>query len=326
MWIEIVTFFLGVSLLLYCLLAGADFGAGILEIFLSRRKSDEQKELISHALGPVWEANHVWLILAVVILFMGFPRAYSDLSTRFHIPLTLVLLGIILRGCAFSFRSYDPVQDRSHSYYSLIFRISSVLTPLMLGVIAGAAFLGRVGGSSFADLYVFPWFNLFSFSVGIFTCTLFAFLASVYLIGEGNDREIQNVFIKRARIFNGVSVFAGALVFASAQLEGFSLIEKFASDIVSLGIMALATFLLVPIWAAIQARKINLVRFFAGAQVALVLMGWFKMQFPTLISAGGLTIYNSAAPDAVLKALVYALVIGSALIFPAFYYLMRVFK
>jgi cytochrome d ubiquinol oxidase subunit II len=330
MWIEIVTFFLGFSLLLYCLFAGADFGAGILEIFLRSRKREDQRELISHAMGPVWEANHVWLILAVVILFMGFPRAYTEMSIRFHIPLTLILIGVIMRGCAFSFRSYDPVIDRSHFYYSGIFRISSVLTPLMLGVIAGAAFLGKTGGVSFYDLYVSPWFDLFTFSIGIFTCALFAFLASVYLIGEGSDPEVQMVFVKRAKTFNIVSVLAGALVFISAQIDGFSLIEKFASDPVSLGAMALATFLLIPIWRSIHRHRSFQARFFSAAQVALVLIGWFKVQFPVILASADptqvLTIYNSAAPEAVLRALTYALLFGSLLIFPALFYLIKIFK
>src|ERR671918_2405613 len=113
MWVESIAFFLAVSILLYCLLAGADFGAGILEAFLGDRQREEQRQVITHAIGPVWEANHVWLILAVVILFTGFPKAYSALSITFHIPLTLMLVGIILRGCAFTFRHYDAVRDRS---------------------------------------------------------------------------------------------------------------------------------------------------------------------------------------------------------------------
>src|SRR5918992_5235757 len=129
MLVESVAFFLAVSILFYCLFAGADFGAGILEAFLGSRSREEQRTVITHAMGPVWEANHVWLILAIVILFTGFPKAYSALSITFHIPLTLMLMGIILRGCAFTFRHYDAVRDRSQRYYSAIFVISSFLTP-----------------------------------------------------------------------------------------------------------------------------------------------------------------------------------------------------
>src|SRR4029450_7243293 len=143
MLVESIAFFFAVSILFYCLFAGADFGAGILEAFLPSRRRAEQKKVIAHAIGPVWEANHVWLILAVVILFTGFPKAYSVLTITFHIPLTLMLLGIILRGCAFTFRHYDSIRDRQR-YYSAIFVVSSFLTPLMLGVIAGGMLLGAV--------------------------------------------------------------------------------------------------------------------------------------------------------------------------------------
>src|SRR5919106_3794482 len=134
MWVESIAFFLAVSILLYCLLAGADFGAGILEAFLGDRQREEQRQVITHAIGPVWEANHVWLILAIVILFTGFPEAYSALSVTFHIPLALMLFGVVLRGCTFAFRHYDVVRDRTHRYYSAIFVISSFLAPFMLGV------------------------------------------------------------------------------------------------------------------------------------------------------------------------------------------------
>src|SRR3990167_7593944 len=98
--VNIVIFFLALSLLLYVLLGGADFGAGILEIFSSRDKKDLHEELVNQALGPVWEANHIWLIIAVVILFNGFPEAYANLSIYFHVPLTLMLFGVVLRGCS----------------------------------------------------------------------------------------------------------------------------------------------------------------------------------------------------------------------------------
>src|SRR3972149_1057124 len=106
-----IVFFLGVSIILYCLLAGADFGAGILEFFKGPTHREKQSELITHAMSPVWEANHVWLILVVVILFNGFPKAFSVLSITYHIPLTVMLVGVILRGCAFTFRHYDAVRD-----------------------------------------------------------------------------------------------------------------------------------------------------------------------------------------------------------------------
>ena len=126
--LSIIIIILGVSFVLYTILGGADFGAGIIETFAGRKG----ERTISKALAPVWEANHVWLILAVVILFTGFPQVYSSISTALHIPLMLVLLGIIFRGTAFTFRHYDVKQDHTHKYYTLLFKVSSFITPFFL--------------------------------------------------------------------------------------------------------------------------------------------------------------------------------------------------
>ena len=115
--LTLIILVLGVAFILYALLGGADFGAGIIETFAG----EKGERTISRAIAPVWEANHVWLILAVVILFTGFPRIYSSLSLVLHIPLMLVLVGIIFRGCAFTFRHYDVVHDQSHRYYTFFF-------------------------------------------------------------------------------------------------------------------------------------------------------------------------------------------------------------
>jgi cytochrome d ubiquinol oxidase subunit II len=330
MLIESIALFLAFSILLYCLLAGADFGAGILEAFIGHYRGDEQRKIITHAIGPVWEANHVWLILAVVILFNGFPRAYSALSITFHIPLTLMLVGIILRGCAFTFRHYDAVRDRSQLYYSRIFVISSFLTPMMLGIVAGGTLLGHMAPveDGFYGAYVRPWANLFCFSVGVFTCVLFAFLAAVYLIGETRDPELKWLFMRRALILNALAVLVGALVFVAAEMSRLNLVRLFAQHAISLASMIAATLILVPLWTAIRRNAVHIARILVATQVGLVLIGWFGLQHPAIINSTTetLTIYNTAAPEATLRYLLYALVGGSAIIFPALIYLLAVFK
>src|SRR3954465_8770327 len=181
--LAIIIFILGVSFLLYTLLGGADFGAGIIEIFGGRR----EETTISKAIAPVWEANHVWLILAVVILFTGFPLVYSSLSLVLHIPLMLVLIGIIFRGSAFTFRHYDVGYGRSHKYYSFLFKASSFITPMFLGITLGAMILGRVTfdqSVGFYNMFISPWLNLFCIMMGIFSTCLFAYIAAIFLIPE----------------------------------------------------------------------------------------------------------------------------------------------
>ena len=331
MLIESVAFFLGVSVLFYCLFAGADFGAGILEAFRGRRRREEQRVAITRAISPVWEANHVWLILAIVILFVGFPRAYARLSVTYHIPLTIMLVGIVLRGCAFTFRHYDAVKDKSQEYYSAIFVVSSFLTPFMLGTIAGGVFLGRAPGPDFLSAYVAPWANPFGFAVGIFACVLFAFLAAVYLLGEAEEGEVRAIFKRRALAANVAAIVSGSLVFVAGEADGLPLISFFLGDKLALACVVLATALLAPLWLAVGRGAWQLARVAVAAQVALILLGWFRLQLPALIvfrdaPLETITVFGAAAPEATLRFLLGALVGGSVLIFPALIYLMVIFK
>ncbi|HYE53893.1 MAG TPA: cytochrome d ubiquinol oxidase subunit II, partial [Chitinophagaceae bacterium] len=181
--LAIVIIILGVSFILYALLGGADFGAGIVETFAGRKG----EKTVSKAIAPVWEANHVWLILAIVIIFTGFPQVYATISTALHIPLMIVLIGIVLRGSSFTFRHYDVAHDATHKYYTFFFKLSSFITPFFLGITLGAMILGRISVSdtgNFYERFVAPWLNLFCCMVGLFSTALFGYIASVFLIGE----------------------------------------------------------------------------------------------------------------------------------------------
>ena len=162
-----------------------------------------QRELIAHAIGPIWEANHVWLILAIVLAFTCFPPVFARIMTVLHIPLSLMLVGIVLRGSAFTFRTYDDEHDAAQRRWGRIFSSASVLTPVLLGVCIGAVASGRVvaptqGG--FAERFVEPWLTPFAFGVGLLTLALFAFLAAVFLTMETRDPELVEDFRrKRAR-------------------------------------------------------------------------------------------------------------------------------
>lgn len=332
MWINLIVFFLGVSILLYCLFAGADYGAGILECFLSNNKKEEQKELITHAIGPVWEANHVWLILIVVILFNGFPKAFGSISIIFHIPLTIMLLGVVLRGCAFTFRHYDALKDGSQFFYSWAFKYGSVLAAFMLGVIAGAIAFNTEQvvsmNGTFVEVYVMSWMNLFSIFMGFFTCALFTFLAAVYLIGEADKEYLKNIFKKRARVANIAAVVFGGLVFLSSEIYHLQLVEKFIKTPSIILCMVAATFILVPLWWSLGLKNIWIARALAAMQVSLILLGWFQIQAPKIVSTSmqTFTFYNSAAPESTLVNLGWALIVGSSLILPSLFFLFRIFK
>src|SRR3990172_3859843 len=164
----VVIFFLLVSVYLYCLLGGADFGAGIIEFFSRKEGKERTRKLVTKAIAPIWEANHMWLIITVVILFNAFPPIYSQISISLYIPLILLLLGIVFRGTAFTFRHYDAIKDSSQEGYSRVFEYSSVFVTFFFGLTLGAAISGKmmVTPSGFADGYIYPWLNFFSVSVG----------------------------------------------------------------------------------------------------------------------------------------------------------------
>ena len=208
----VVIAFLYLAILLYLLLGGADFGAGIIEMFTSQRNIRRTRKTLYHAIGPIWEANHMWLIIVIVILFVGFPIIYTDLSVYLHIPLLIMLMGIIARGTAFVFRHYDAVQDEMQELYNKVFVWSSFITPFFLGVIAGSTISGHIdkGAQTFLDAYIFSWFNWFSLAVGLFTVVLCGFLASVYLIGEADNENDKQRFIHKAKHTNIIAVVAGS--------------------------------------------------------------------------------------------------------------------
>jgi cytochrome d ubiquinol oxidase subunit II len=328
--LTLIIIILGASFVLYTLLGGADYGAGILEIFAG----EKEEKTISKALAPVWEANHVWLILAVVILFTGFPSVYSSLSIALHIPLLIVLLGIIFRGTAFTFRHYDIHPDRAHKYYAFLFKAASLLTPIFLGITLGAMILGRISfdqTAGFYKIYIWPWANWFCLSMGIFSTSLFVYIASVFLIGEAKDESERQHYSRMGKRSMLLTVFTGLLVFVLAETEGLDLLQDFLKSPVSIVMLTLASLLCPAIWVLLNKEKNKTLwlRLSIGLQVTAIIIGWFYIQYPVMIEVQGaeaLTFYNTQAPQATLKQLLIALMVGLVLVVPAFVYLFRVFK
>ncbi len=327
----IVIIFLWLSILLYLLLGGADFGAGIIELFTSSKNRKRTRKTLYYAIGPIWEANHMWLIIAIVILFVGFPNIYTTLSIYLHIPLTIMLLGIIARGTAFVFRHHDTIDDSLQFWYNRIYISSSFITPFFLGVIAGSVISGQINihANDFVSAYVLGWLNAFSICVGLFTVSLCGFLASIYLIGEATDEEDRVRFISKAKRMNIVAVVCGALVFIAAEIEGIPLRKWVLNDRVGLSSIILATISLFVLWYAIKERKTMLIRALAGFQVSMIVLAVTYAHFPDFIILKGspnLSLFDYQAPEATMNALSWALILGSIFILPALFYLYYSFK
>jgi cytochrome d ubiquinol oxidase subunit II len=322
-----------VSLMAYALLAGADFGGGVWDLLASGPRRKAQRDLIAHAIGPIWEANHVWLIIVVVLLFSCFPPAFARLAVVLHIPFTLLLIGIVMRGSAFTFRTYDSAHSAVQERWGRIFAMASVVTPVILGMVIGAIVSERVGtapagtpGATFAQQYVDPWLTVFAVSVGALALALFAFLAAVYLTVEAAaDRALQEDFRRRA-----LAAAAGVFATAAAALVAAHLTAPRVRDALEMNGWAIP-FHLATGAAAIAAigalivRAYRAARIAAAAQVVLILSGWAISQYPFIVPPD-LTIRNAAAPRETLVLILAALAVGGLVLFPSLAYLFRVFK
>ena len=316
-----------VCLTLYALGAGADFGGGVWDMLATGPRSRAQRDTIAHAIGPIWEANHIWLILVVVVLFVAFPVAFAALATALHIPLTLMLVGVVLRGSAFVFRGYGGGDDAVQLRWGRIFAMASIVTPVLLGVCAGAVASGNIRmreGRVVTD-FVSAWLAPFPMAIGLFTLTLFAFLAAVYLTVEAREPALREDFRRRA-LGAAAAVFVAAfgtlgLALLGAPMMGRGLTtEPWAPALhLSTGVAAVAA-----IWA-LWSRRFRLARVAAAAQVSLILWGWALAQYPYLIPPD-LTIRAAAAPRITLVLSLWVLGTGALVLFPSLIYLFRVFK
>jgi cytochrome bd ubiquinol oxidase subunit II len=325
-----VVFFLWISLLIYLLLGGADFGVGILELFTSVRNRPRIRKAMHEVIGPIWEANHMWLIIAVVILFVAFPQIYAAASIYLHIPLVIMLFGIIARGTSFTFRNYDPVKDNWQRVYNKIFIYSSFVTPLCLGIIAGSAVSQHIdpAASTFGAVYLDGWLNWFSFSVGIFTVAVCGFLAAIYLIGEATNIGDKNALIGKARQMMLGMFVSGSLIFLAAASDQVPLYSWVFGNAIGLAAVTCSVLCAVLLWRTIKREKTTSTRVLAGAMVASLLFAVTYAHFPDVIlfkDGSHLSLLDRSTSPKTIYVLGIALMAGSCLILPSLFYLFVVF-
>ncbi|HLT21071.1 MAG TPA: cytochrome d ubiquinol oxidase subunit II [Thermomicrobiales bacterium] len=312
----------------YAVLGGADFGAGVWDLLARGPRAARQREVIEQAIAPIWEANHVWLILVVVVLFTAFPPAFGAIMTALHIPVTIMLVGIVLRGASFVFRAYDSREDHVQQRWGRVFAISSTITPIMLGTIIAGISSGDI---ELEDGYVMSgWFNswlgVFPLAVGGFTLVLFAYVAAIFLTVETFDEpDLQEDFRRRGLL---AAIALGAFALLVALLAGdhapqireelfrswWSWPLQIATGVAAIGALA-----------GLYLRHFFLARTLAVAQVALILVGWGASMSPYLV-VDDVRYDDAAAPDITLKLMLGALAVGSLILFPSLYYLYRIFK
>lgn len=322
--IALITF---VALLLYVLFGGADYGAGILDFFFKK----EDRKSIAEAIAPVWEANHVWLILVVVVAFNGFPLLFKTVCVGLHIPLTLALIGIVIRGSAFVFRHYDPVGNPyENAFYNRLFQFSSLLTPFFLGLAFGAMLGGRLSlhpAPDFYDAYIASWLYPFPLVFGIFLSTLCAYLAAVLFSSE--NKTSGPALRQAATRTHLLVLLTGLAVLLTPDAFGQRLFTTFLRNPFALSLLSLSALLSMGLSLSLRRENWQATRLLVGAEVLALILGWVLIDFPRLVhlaDGNALTLYNAAAPTATLEALLTALLVGVAIVLPVLFYLLRVFK
>lgn len=323
----IVILFLFLSLIMYALMGGADFGGGLWDLFATGPRAGAQRRAIARAIGPIWEADHVWLILVVVLLFTGFPRAFAAIMTALNIPMLLMLIGIVLRGTAFIFRKYDSQTESVHRHWSRLFGIASVVTPFFQGVIVGALVSGKIrfAHGEVTTGFMAGWLTPFALTCGVFALGLFAFLAATYMTVETKDQpELQNDFRLRALV-SGVALAPITLAVYLTSREGapemFHGLEQWWAPV----LLAATSFCAIVGLAALWWRSYTVARLAVVGQVTLILVGWSLAQYPNLVTPD-LTFDNTAAPEITLRLLVVALSAGAVLLLPSLAFLFYLFK
>lgn len=315
------------SLILYALSAGADFGGGVWDVLAFGPRAGRQREAIADVIGPIWEANHVWLILVVVVAFTAFPEAFAVIMTALYVPLMLVLVGIVLRGSSFVFRKYAAHHDAAYRRWSAVFGASSLLTPFLLGISLGGLASGdiRVADGIVTTGFLAGWTSAFAIGCGVFAQALFAFLAATYMTVETTDDiELQRDFRIRA-LASGLSLAPIAAVVFFLAHEGAPTIFAGLTGAWAPPLLVLTSIAAITALWALATRRYRTARIAAAGQVTFILAGWGLSQYPHLI-VPDITFADAAGPPETLRLLVWALGIGALLLLPSFVWLFRVFR
>jgi cytochrome d ubiquinol oxidase subunit II len=315
------------SLLAYALLAGADFGGGGWDMLAGlgrdRDSAERQRGLIAASLGPVWEANHVWLIFVIVCTFSAFPAAFGDIATSLELPLALALVGIVLRGAAYVYRAYGEGASLPDRWWSRIFACASVLTPFMLGVSGAALATGRLRPGSSPTV---PFQSPFTLLAGLLAVVVTAFLAAVYLCYDASlnpdTRELVAVFRRKAI---AAAVASGVVVLVMLPFfyrDAPVVAHRFTDRAIPFAaVSAVCGFgSLLVLWK----QRYVLARVTAAAAVVGVLGGWAAAQYPDLL-VGVYTARQAAAAPSSLDTMLVAMSVGMAVVLPSFLYLLKVF-
>jgi cytochrome d ubiquinol oxidase subunit II len=308
------------GVVIYAIFGGADFGSGFFDAVAGGdARGAELRTLIDHSIGPVWEANHVWLIYVLVMWWTGFPESFVATTTTLAVPLMLALLGIVLRGASFAFRKYAATLGQAR-LFGVIFAGSSLIAPFFLGAVVGAIASGRVPAEGRGDL-ISSWVTPTSMLGGAIAVGTCAFLAGTFLAADASRADKTALAERLRRQTLGVSAVTGTLVLGAllplrddAPTLYDGLTGRAAPLIAVSALAGVAT-----LWLSWR-RRFALARFPAVAAVASVVLGWGLGQYPWLL-VDEIKIEDAAGASATLSGLLIAVGLAGVLVVPALGYL-----
>jgi cytochrome d ubiquinol oxidase subunit II len=316
-WPDVVAVILMVGITAYALFGGADFGAGFWDLVAGGAERGRRPRAVAqHAIGPVWEANHVWLIFCLVVLWTGFPTAFSSITLTLFVPLSLAALGIVLRGSSFAFRK-EVDRASSQRNFGAAFASSSVLVPFCMGAVAGAIASGHVpaGGKS-GDPWS-SWLNPTGILGGVLAVVVCAYLAAVYLVWDARrmgDDDMVEYFRRRAvgaAVAAGIVAFFGIFILHDYAHYVFDGLTSRALPLVIISALCGVGSLVLLVRAAHRGARL-----LAMGAVATVVFGWGVAQYDYLLPTT-LKISQAAAGDATLESIVVVFLIAAVVILPS---------
>jgi cytochrome d ubiquinol oxidase subunit II len=313
--VAVILFF---AVTMYAVFGGADFGAGFWDLVAGgAARGEAPREVIDHSIGPVWEANHVWLIFVFVLLWTGFPEAYASITLTLFVPLSIAAFGIVLRGSSFAFRK-TVFRTRDRRNFGAAFAVSSVIVPYCMGAVVGAIVSGRVpaGGKS-GDPWT-SWINATSILAGVLAVVVVAYLAAVYLVWDARrlgEPEMERYFRRRAigaAVVAGLVAFVGIFVLHAHATYVFHGLTARALPLVILSALCGLGSLGLLIRNAHRGARILAI----GAVVGVV-VGWGVAQWDYMLPTS-LTVSDAAAPTGTLQGLLAATILFVLVVVPGF--------
>jgi cytochrome d ubiquinol oxidase subunit II len=312
-----------IGLVLYTVLAGADFGAGLWQLLSGRGTQGQRiRDHAHNSMAAVWEANHVWLIFVLTVVWTAYPEAFGAIASTLSIPLFIAAVGIIFRGAAYALRAGSSTARESRTI-DTVTAVASIITPFALGAAVGGIASGRVPVGNAAGDLVTSWLNPTSILIGVLAVVTAAYLAAVYLAADAvrlGKSDLARAFRVRAL---GTGVVAGAIALGGLAVLHADVPSLYHGLVSGDGLVALVVSILagVTTLALVWADRYEPARYSAAAAVAAIIAGWALAQRPIFLP--GLTIQQAAAPDDTLIAIVVAVIVGGAILFPSLGLLFR---